>query len=71
MTNTRHRTAAATAAVRRKRQERLARDLIAHGWMVFAPEDWKTPWEDSGDRSMTFRELRESVLKERKEDEES
>jgi hypothetical protein len=44
MTQQGFRTAAATAAVRRKRQERLARDLISWGWKVYAPEDHETPW---------------------------
>jgi hypothetical protein len=47
MTHNEFRTAAATAAVRRKRQERLARDLISHGWKVFAPEDHEKPWRSA------------------------
>ena len=61
MTQREYRTAAATAAVRRKRQERLARDLISWGWLVYAPEDRTAPWDDGGMspplEHRTFKEL--------------
>lgn len=48
MTQQRYRTAAATAAVRRKKQERYARELVNAGWLVYTPEDRDKPWDDGG-----------------------